>query len=204
MKELPFDATVRCTDGPAGGCTHLIFDPIEEAITHLVVHDGGFPEDTRRVVPVERVTGSGHDWIQLDCTLTELREMEPFHAVHFLPRESPPEYVGTALAWPWARPEGQVVPIETESVPRGELAIRRGAHVEAADGRVGRVGEFLISDDGHVTHLVLMSGHAWGKREVAIPLSMVSHAEEEAVHLSVGRAEIERLPDVEIERGYEV
>jgi len=194
-KEIPLEADVHCLDGPAGKSTHVIFNPLTEMITHVVVYDGDFPEETARVVSADRITDTTHDSIQLDCGLSDLRAMEPFHEVHFLPREGEPEYIGTAMAWPWARPEGRLLPLETESVPVGELALRRGAHVEATDGRVGEVEEFLVADDGHATHLVLAKGHLLGRRHISVPLSAVGHTEEDVVYLKVDRETVEALPD---------
>ena len=46
-----------------------------------------------------------------------------------------------------------------------------GASVEATDGQVGRVQEFVIDpQNNRVTHLVLHEGHLWGKKDVTIPL----------------------------------
>lgn len=194
-REIPLEADVLCPDGPAGKSTYVIFNPLTGLITHVVVYDGDFPEETERVVPVDRIADTTHDSIRLDCSLHQLRDMEPFRQVHFLPREGEPEYVGTALAWPWARPEGRLLPLETESIPVGELALHRGAHVEATDGRVGQVEEFLVADDGHATHLVLEKGHLLGRRRIAVPLSAVAHTEEDVVYLKVDQATVDAMPN---------
>ena len=46
---------------------------------------------------------------------------------------------------------------ETPKYPTGELALQRGARVEATDGTLGQVDELLIdSNSKQVTHLMLL------------------------------------------------
>ena len=62
-----------------------------------------------------------------------------------------------------------------DAVPLGEMAVRRGEHVRATDGLIGRVQGLVIDPDRHqVTHVLLQEGHLWGAKEVAIPISAVS------------------------------
>jgi sporulation protein YlmC with PRC-barrel domain len=88
-----------------------------------------------------------------------------------------------------------------EPIPEDELAIRRGAQVEATDGHVGRVDEFLINPDNDlITHLVLREGHLWGKKDVVIPVSQIDRFEDNTVHLKLDKSEIEALPTIPINR----
>jgi hypothetical protein len=57
------------------------------------------------------------------------------------------------------------IPVDEEQIPPGELAVYRGARVEATDGKAGMLGEFLVNPlTGHISHLILMEGHLWGKK----------------------------------------
>jgi len=43
--------------------------------------------------------------------------------------------------------------------------VRRGTRVEATDGHVGHVDEFVVNpENGHITHSVMREGHLWGKK----------------------------------------
>lgn len=53
---------------------------------------------------------------------------------------------------------------------------------------------------GHVTHLVLMEGHLWGKKEVTLPLSAIDHAEADTVDLKLSKRAVKELPAVPIRR----
>ncbi len=196
MKGIPLDARVHCSDGPAGRSTCLILDPIREVVTQVVVYDGGRPIELERVVPVERIADTTHDSILLDCTRDELRELPTFDSVGYTPRE---DDAGTrTFFWPFARPEAVNLPLGHERIPLGELALRRGAGIEATDGHMGKLGELLVDEEGRITHFVLKEGHLWGRREVAVPVSMVEDAAEDLVRLRVDRSAVEELPAVPV------
>jgi sporulation protein YlmC with PRC-barrel domain len=94
-----------------------------------------------------------------------------------------------------------VLPLEHERIPPDELAVRRGAHVEATDGRIGVVEEFLVDPiNGHITHLVLREGHLWGKKDVTIPVAQIDHIEEDKVYLKLSKQSIEALPAIAVRR----
>ncbi len=192
MKHIPLDAQVHCSDGAAGRSTCLIVDPIGEIVTQVVVYDGGRPIELERVVPIERIAETTHDSISLDCTRDELRELPAFDSIGYIPRE---DDAGTrTFFWPFARPEAVNLPLEHERVPLGGLVLRSGADIEASDGHVGKLGEVFVDEEGRITHVVLMEGHLWGRREVAVPVSMVEDAAEDLVRLQVDRKAVEELP----------
>ena len=65
-------------------------------------------------------------------------------------------------------------PIITDTLPVGEIGIRKGQQVHATDGEIGRVQGLVIDRaTHHVTHVLLQEGHLWGKKEVAIPIGAV-------------------------------
>jgi hypothetical protein len=56
------------------------------------------------------------------------------------------------------------VPTEHQQIPPGELAVRRGTRLEATDGYVSKVDEFVVNPEkGHITHMVMQEGHLWGR-----------------------------------------
>jgi hypothetical protein len=104
--------------------------------------------------------------------------------------------------WPFYAPEALRLKLEDEEIPSNELSIRRGAGVEATDGAVGRVDEFLMNpDNDHITHLVLREDHLWGQKDVTIPVSQIDHYEADTVYLKLGKRGIEALPAIPIRRG---
>jgi uncharacterized membrane protein/sporulation protein YlmC with PRC-barrel domain len=86
-------------------------------------------------------------------------------------------------------------------ISKSDLAKLRGADVQATDGRVGTVDD-LITDpkSGELSHLVLLEGHLWGKKEVTLPLSAIDRVEANTVHLKLDKAAVEQLPAIPYKR----
>jgi sporulation protein YlmC with PRC-barrel domain len=83
-------------------------------------------------------------------------------------------------------PAGEIDPAEAELIP--------GKPVHAVDGEIGQVLGFIVNpDDQRVTHVLLKEGHAWARREVAIPISAVT-AIDEGVRLNMTKKQLEDLP----------
>jgi sporulation protein YlmC with PRC-barrel domain len=203
--DIPIGAEVKCADGPCGHSTCVILNPVTRQVTHVVMKEKWFPH-VERLVPVELVTESTPHQIQLRCTAEDLVELDSFTETEFLQSEEPFHIydVEEYRLWPYVLPEDEMLPVEFERVPPGELAVHRGAHVLARDGRVGRVDEFLVNvADGHITHLVLREGHLWGQKDVTIPVSEIEGIEEDTVHLKLDKAGVEALPGITVRRSHE-
>jgi len=86
-----------------------------------------------------------------------------------------------------------------DRVPEGEVEVRRGEHVHATDGDIGRIQGFVIDPTDHqLTHVLLDEGHLWGTKRVAIPVSAVKDVSD-GVRLSLTKAEVGELPAVDVE-----
>ena len=209
MIDIPVNAEVRCSDGPAGRSAYVIVNPVNQLLTHLVVREE-WPPFAEHMVPLDRVEETSPNVIKLSCTLEQLRKMEPFEFEQYIRIKSPnyEKWQGSMVAWPYVLPanstsfeEDRYIPIELENTPVGELAMRRGARVEAVDGYFGQVEELLVnSKNMHVTHLVVREKHLWNRRDVAIPVSQIEHAEENSVDLKLDRKSIKELPAVPVQR----
>ena len=84
------------------------------------------------------------------------------------------------------------------SVQIGEAEVRRGEHVFASDGAIGRVRGLVIhAGDHRVTHVLLDVGHLWGRNRV-IPIGDVKHTED-GVRLNLTKDEVRELPLVDVD-----
>jgi sporulation protein YlmC with PRC-barrel domain len=93
------------------------------------------------------------------------------------------------------QPVETYISVKRQNIPLNDLALRRGARVEATDGPVGLVDELLInSNNNQVTHLVLLERHIWTKREITIPVSQIDRVYEDVVYLKLDRQSVEQLP----------
>jgi sporulation protein YlmC with PRC-barrel domain len=82
----------------------------------------------------------------------------------------------------------------------GEVEVRRGDHVHATDGDIGKVQGLVIEPtDRQVTHFLLEEGHLWGQKTVAIPISAVVNVTD-GVRLKLTKNEVRDLPPVELDQ----
>jgi sporulation protein YlmC with PRC-barrel domain len=215
---IPLNAQVYCTDGKAGRTQAILLNPVTDQVTHVVVESRGLL-GIEHMVPIELVTESAPDWIQLRCTQHELEVIQPFTRSEYinadgLPEEfttgthdwrteayTPEKYGADGLwLWPYYTPDDEYERyITVEQVPPDELAIHRGSHVEATDGRVGRVDAFLVNPmNSHISHLVLREGHLWNTQDVTIPVSDIDHIESDTVYLKLDMHSVHGLPAVPV------
>ncbi|HXW43813.1 MAG TPA: PRC-barrel domain-containing protein [Streptosporangiaceae bacterium] len=201
-------ATVSCTDGVCGRVSRVVVDPLARVVTHLAVE----PEHRQglaRLVPVD-LAESGPDGITLRCTLAQFDQLDAAEETQFVPGTRGYEVYGPeqVLSWPYYHlgdtvmspdQEGKVSQTVTvDTVPVGEVAVRRGVHVHATDGAIGKV-EGLVIDPGshHVTHVLLQEGHLWGRKQVAIPIGAVTNVDD-GIRLSISKQQVEDLPAVSV------
>ncbi len=185
--EIPIDAEVKCTDGVCGRSTYLIVNPADRQITHVVVKLADWPH-AERLVPIDLVRNGGNSALELDCTSAHLITLEHFIDTHYV-RETHSNPIS-----PGAPPMSMLVPKEYYRIPEGELAVQKGAHVNATDGMIGRVGEFVIDPaTDQISHLVVHEGHLWGQHNVTVSVSAIDRIEADVVYLKLTRDAVKEL-----------
>jgi hypothetical protein len=197
---------IRCGDEVCGELRCVVLDPVARALTHLVVE----PRHRRgagKLVPIELVDSSAEE-ICLRCSRAEYDALEAAEETRFLsePSEQLGYGAGQVLAWPYyplgmggAGMAGGPLSITYDRVPPGDVEVRRGEHVHATDGNIGRIQGLVIDPhDHHVTHVLLEEGHLWGKKEVAIPIGAVADVSADGVRLDLTRDEVRDLPPVDL------
>jgi uncharacterized membrane protein/sporulation protein YlmC with PRC-barrel domain len=210
MINLPSKAEVHCSDGVAGRSTYIVVNPINHQLTHLVVKSDRLPFH-EVIVPVDQVEETTTDLIRLKCTRNDLDQMEPFEFEEFIPTKVPDfeSWPDAYLTWPYVLPSPGIVtqktvtniPVKHQNIAHGEVAVRRGAGVEATDGYVGLVDELLVNPNNmQVTHLVLLERHILKKREVTIPVSQIDRIDDDTIYLKLDRQSVEQLPTTPIQR----
>jgi len=148
------DAT--CTDGVCGEVIRIVVDPIARAVTHIVVE----PKHRRgqgRLVPLDLVdTTTGE--MRLRCTRAEFKKLDHAEETQFLPGASDYEGYGPQqwVSWPYFGLGGTGLgmgavwgSVTYDTVPLGEVTVRRGEHVHATDGEIGRVQGLVIDQRNH-------------------------------------------------------
>jgi sporulation protein YlmC with PRC-barrel domain len=137
--------------------------------------------------------------------------MKPFVKTEFVESRVPIRNVGFAdgmyrigsyYFMPYVEPESTTqMPVEYFQIPPGELPIQRGTRVEAKDGYVGKVDEFVVNPaTGRITYLVMREGHLWGAKNVIIPLSAMDDTGDDTLFLNINKHQIESLPTFAVRR----
>jgi sporulation protein YlmC with PRC-barrel domain len=208
MTEFPIGADASCSDGPCGKLIRLIVDPETQALTHLVIEPGhrGGPE---RFVPIDLVdTAAGE--IKLRCTIAEFGRLEPAEEQGLQASDSgrplnhpgSARFIGTGdggLTMANLRGNDDAKVASHDTVPMGEVDVRRGEPVYATDGEIGKI-QGLVIDSGshHVTHVLLEEGHLWGRKEVAIPIGSVTRVGD-IIQLTIDMRQVRDLPRVDVD-----
>lgn len=204
---------VRCSDGVCGKVSRVVVDPLARAVTHLVV-DPSHGSDVGRIVPLHLVDETTAE-IEIRCTTAEFEQLEAAEETHFLhDGDGYPGYDrGHVLISPYyglgmggmgmggmdlgamAGPQA----VTTDSIPVGEVVVRRGEHVHASDGEIGHVQGLVIDSGSHqVTHVLLQEGHLWGRKDVAIPIGAVTKVTD-GIRLNLSKQQVQDLPAVDID-----
>jgi sporulation protein YlmC with PRC-barrel domain len=204
-------AEASCTDGDCGEVRRVIVNPVAREVTHLVVEPKG-RLGLARLVPLDLVETAGSQ-VRISCTLAEFAQLEPAEETEFIPGSQGyaaygPEQV---LVWPYyglggaatvtdaAALQGTSQTVTYDTIPLGEVEVRRGDAVQATDGSIGRVHGLVVDPrTHHVTHVLLAEGHLWGKKEVAIPIRSVTRVDD-GIQLDITKKQVEDLPPVDID-----
>lgn len=203
---------VSCSDGSCGELRRVVVDPIARVITHLVVEEK-HRQGTGHLVPIDLVDSSDAE-IHLRCTRAQFEALEDAEETQFLPG-APGQWgyeQDQMLSLPYYGLGGMGMmgslggmgmgmvsqPITFDRVPAGEVEVRRGEHVHATDGPIGKVQGLVVDPaDHHVTHVLLDEGHLWGRKQVAIPIGAVTGVDD-GVQLNLTKDEVRDLPPVDL------
>ncbi len=205
MTELRPGAPVVCVDGAAGGHVDaFVVDPVTMTVTHVVVavdHLG-----TRVLLPLDAVEQASAEEVRVSRTSEQLFDGERFDEPDYkVPEEGwhahdLPLDPGSYYLEPFASPLVGWSLTSHERVPRGEVAVRRGAEVVSSDGHhLGHIDEFLVDpDDGHITHVVVRSGLV-RHNDVVVPVAS-ARVDAGTVRLELTRSDVEALPHLPVRR----
>lgn len=206
-------ADANCTDGPGGTVKRVVIDPITQTVTHLVV-EPRHRQGLGRLVPVAMAQPEDGG-VALSCTQAEFERLDSAEETQFVPgtrgyAQYGPEQV---LSWPYfglhggqaggvagADVPGTSETVTYDTVPAGEVEVRRGEPVYATDGPIGHVHGLVVdASSRRVSHVLLAEGHLWGHKEVSIPISAVVGVED-GIKLQISKKEVADLPPVAIDR----
>jgi uncharacterized protein YrrD len=197
-----YGSSVVAIDKTAGSVRDLLFDDRTWAVRFLVVHSGRWLTGQSELLTPDVIDRA--DWMsrQLSVRLT----MD--EVIHSPPAdEHPPASRGRELqqskliAWDvyWT---GWL----DESEPAGDPHLDSvkevtGYHLEAEDGEIGHVADFLVDDQSWAIRYLVMDTRNWlpGKHSLVVP-SLVKSIDwnDRLVHVSLSRDKLREAPPFEV------
>ncbi|MGW8250450.1 MAG: DUF1269 domain-containing protein [Anaerolineales bacterium] len=198
MIKFPLDpnARVQLLDNKHATVQSVVINPAQQSVLYFVVRDA---REQRWLVPLEYVIEADDDLVTLKISSDEFSQLSKFDESQYLlggdeendffkagdNRETPIYFL--------ADYDG-----EADFSLEKNLALIRGAFVEASDGMIGTIEEIAIDPkSGFASQLII---HTMGREKVetVIPASMIDHVEVDSVYLKITRSEFEELPSVPV------
>jgi sporulation protein YlmC with PRC-barrel domain len=194
------DAKVVGSDGTElGKVGCVVVRPPQFEITDIVVTTGSLlGRDI--VVPIDHVTGSNEDHVQLDLLKKQLDGLEDYVEAHY---DRPPDdwyatsgmyYAGTPALWPAGSYVGSYIPVPSSvevNAPAGTVGLHEGMEVESSDGhKVGTIHSIQTdSTSEDVTALVVKHGMFFSS-DTVIPVTEIADTRDARVVLRLSRDEV--------------
>ena len=186
--------SVRAEDREIGTVGRAVLDPARRAITHLVVE----PERRHglaRLVPIE-LADVDRDAVRLSCAFDAWQDLPYAREVELVPPLAPwigpgdgagfsPAFVETSRA------------VLRECVPDGEIEIRHGEPIHAADGTIGHIEGIVVDrGDRRVVDVLVGEGHLGHRKTVAVPVDDCARVRHDGVHVALTKHAIRDLPGI--------
>lgn len=189
---IKLHAVVDCMDGRAGHVTGAVIEPKDQKITHLVIKAHG----TEYIVPLSMVEEPAGESVILSCTKEQLRAQQPFIETDYIrtPVDSVEFLPGYTV---YARhTEAEMVPIERENLPYGEIEIRVGMPVYSKNGaHIGHVDEIALdSTSGRFTHFLMAHRHLLDEKGYVVGSWQLKSITEDGIYLKIDEGELGLLP----------
>jgi uncharacterized membrane protein len=189
---IPLGAQVECMDGYGGSVTGLIVDPLAQRLTHIVVRDYTVPA-VDHLVSLAQVAVTTENRVRLGCSRDTLAAIEPFADERYI--RSVASYSMPIYALdPFMEFEAEHIPLVTEQIPPGELAIQAGAQILASDGPVGEVSAFVVGGASDaMSALIVRVGDGPTSREQTILIAAIGRIDSRAIYLTLTRQQVATL-----------
>ena len=66
---------------------------------------------------------------------------------------------------------------------------------------MGKLDRLVLDEkSGAITHIQMLEGHLWGKKDVAIPVADIEFTDGETVYLKLDKNAVKALPAVKVKR----
>lgn len=191
------NARVQFIDRLAAALVSIVVDTAEQRVVSFVVQD---KSNQRRLVPLESVVDADDELVRMRISSDTFFALPEFDESQYVIGGDPENDFFKAV-------EGVQTPVyyipdlggEKAVPPEKDLALIRGAFVNAKDGHVGTVEEIVIDPvSGKASQIVV---HTAGrkKEELVLPIAVIGEVKGDTVYLKLSMQQVETLPGVPVE-----
>ncbi|MEL4895210.1 hypothetical protein [Crocosphaera sp. Alani8] len=200
--ELTFKAQVMGEEGHIGQLRRIIVKPKTMVVSYIVVELSGLFGFEKYLVPIDYISSTTPQFININCTQKDLMGMKPYCETYSIKNEyweqemvyGPWNNINYAsdvlMSWSYPFPE-QVMPymiVEKENLLPGELAISDDIRVEALDGLLGKFDGLLVSKNTQMLKgLLVRSGNFLNQKERLYPAKVINKIEDNKFYLKSGK-----------------
>ena len=184
MARIPLTAHAECVDGPCGDLAGLVIRADSRTLDYYVVRDTTPGHPIERLVPRAQVDLAATNPIHLNCTVAELGKMQPLNVQEVTAG-------GRSSGAVYGHAGGYGV-ADSERAPDGTGVLRQDQHVEATDGKIGKLSGVTVDDEARITDFYLrLDRH--GSPELLLPTSAVSYVDRTTVYLQLDKHQVQSL-----------
>jgi hypothetical protein len=211
--------TLKAKDGDIGRIKEFFFTDLNWIIRYLVVDTGTWLTGKRVLLSPYAVVGEIDQTIPLNLTKEQV-ENSPFPESDLpVSRQFEKRYYAH-YGWPmyWQGPyawgaaavplHGPIEPVETPAEEEGDPHLRStddvtGYHIQASDGEIGHVEDFIIDDaNWSIRYLLIDTVNWWPGKKVLLPPAWASDISwhQSKVFVDVNRQTIKEAPEYDSEK----
>jgi hypothetical protein len=182
MVRIPLTAHAECVDGPCGDLAGLVIRADSHTLEYYVVRDTTPGHPVERLVPRAQVNPAAISTMRVNCTLAELGKMQPLNVQEVTAG-------GGSTSGAYGR-AGEYSVADSERAPDGTGVLRHDQHVEATDGKIGKLVGVAIDDEARITDFYTRLDHH-GSPELLLPASAVSYVDRTTVYLLLDKRQVQ-------------
>lgn len=208
---------LKGNDGELGSVEEFYFDDNHWAIRYLVADTGNWLTGRQVLLSPYSLVGINTDEKQIIVNLNEkqieespsLESDKPvsrqFEKAYFSYYGLPAYWHGTFMwgAYPYLVRESEDRKIEEEQQKTWDPHLRstndvRGHHIQASDGEIGHVDDFIIDDETWaIRYLVIDTKNWWGGKKILISPRWIERIswEDSKVYVNLSQEEIKQSPE---------
>ncbi len=191
------NARVEMLDRLAAELVSIVVDTAAQRVVSFVVQD---KSNQRREVPFEMVVDADDERVRLRITSEEFFKLPVFDETRYVIGGDPDSDFFKASET--GQPPIYYIPDlgKDESVPpEKDIALIRGAFVNAKDGYVGTVEEIVIDPTSGKAKQIVVHTAGQKKEELVLPLTVIDHVMGDTVYLKLTLQQVETLPGVPVD-----